>query len=78
MKLSSPINKFFGAVFAFIVLIFAVAQIWFPDMFQMDDFIKYAGTIAVFYAFVTIFAVLTSHKEEDTSAKSTDTEDKTS
>lgn len=74
MKIT-PLNKFFGAVFAFIVMIFAVAQIWFPDMFEMDDFAKFAGTVAVIYLFVAAFAFLTSDKKSD---KNGETDDKNS
>lgn len=71
----APVNKFFGAILAFIVLIFAFAQIWFPDMFEMDDFLKFAGTVAIFYGFVAVFAMLTSGKN---SADSDDPDQKSS
>jgi len=70
-----PINKFFGALLAFIVMIFAVAQIWFPDMFEVDDFVKFAGTVAVIYAFVGIFSWLTGQKDEDASAQTDEKND---
>lgn len=68
----APVNKFFGAVLAFIVLIFAFSQIWFPDAFEMDDFMKFAGTVAIFYGFVAVFAMLTSGNKKDDSGDSGD------
>lgn len=73
----APVHKAFGSLLAFVAVIFVVAQIWFPDMFTMDDFIKFAGTIAVIYAFAAIFSMITSStdkKDKETGDKTTATE----